>query len=201
MLISVKNKEILHHILLVDNYDSFTYNLSHYLEGMNCSVDVVRNNEVDLDKLLEYDAIILSPGPGLPKEHINLMEIIQICDGKLPVLGVCLGMQAIALHLGGEIENKSAVMHGVEEMINVVNHDGLFVELPRKLKVGLYHSWKVQESHNYKSDAFAVSDNTLMAISDSSKLLYGIQFHPESIMTEHGREMLQNFLAIKKGNQ
>lgn len=191
----------MYHILLVDNYDSFTYNLCHYLEGMNCKVDVVRNNDVDLEKLLDFDAVILSPGPGLPKEHINLMEIVRMCDGNIPVLGVCLGMQAIALHLGGTIKNKENVMHGVEEMINIVNHDGLFLKLPRKMKVGLYHSWKVEESHNYKSDAFAVSDNTLMAISNAPRLLFGIQFHPESIMTEHGKEILQNFLQIKKGNQ
>ncbi len=200
MLISVKNKEILHHILLVDNYDSFTYNLSHYLEGMNCKVVVLRNNDVDLRKLLDYDAVILSPGPGLPEEHKNLMEIVSQCDGRIPVLGVCLGMQAIALHLGGQIENKFRVMHGVEETINIVNRRELFLDLPRQLKVGLYHSWKVKESNKYKCDAFAVSDNTLMAISEPSKLLYGIQFHPESIMTDFGREILKNFLTIKKGN-
>jgi anthranilate synthase component 2 len=167
---------------------------------MNCVVDVVRNNDVELEKLHDYSAVILSPGPGLPKDHQNLMDIICECDGQLPVLGVCLGMQAIALHLGGELENKQKVMHGVEERINVVSHASLFKGLSRTLKVGLYHSWKVKESVNYKSDAFAVSDNTLMAISNESKLLFGIQFHPESIMTEHGREVLQNFLDIKKGN-
>lgn len=200
MLISVKNNQILHHILLVDNYDSFTYNLSHYLEGINCRVDVVRNNEVVKEKLLAYDSIILSPGPGLPKEHTNLMEIIRLCDGKLPILGVCLGMQAIALHLGAKLKNKKVVMHGVEEMITIVNHTGIFQGLPAKLNVGLYHSWRVEKSHNFNCDAFSISDNTLMAMSQPSRGLYGIQFHPESIMTECGLDILRNFLKIKKGN-
>lgn len=198
MLISFKNKEILHHILLIDNYDSFTFNLYHYLEGMNCAVDVVRNNELDLSKLSQYDAVILSPGPGLPREHKNVMEVLRICDSKIPVLGVCLGMQAIALHLGGELSNKEKVSHGVEAEIETKQNAVLFNRLPAHFKVGLYHSWKVTESENYSSDAFAVSDGTLMAISRDDRLLFGIQFHPESIMTEFGKEILLNFLKTKK---
>lgn len=188
----------MHHILLVDNYDSFTFNLFHYLEGMDCSVDVLRNNEVDLDKLSDYDAVILSPGPGLPADHQNLMEIVNRCDGRVPVLGVCLGMQAIALHLGGKLINKEQVKHGVDEMICVQSNAALFRDLPTEFKVGLYHSWKVAESEGYSSDAHATVDETLMAISNESRLMYGIQFHPESIMTEYGREILKNFLAQKK---
>lgn len=165
---------------------------------MDCNVDVVRNNDVDLGKLSAYDAVILSPGPGLPEDHANLMEILARCEGEIPVLGVCLGMQAIALHLGGRLINKEQVKHGVDEDILVDPDADLFTGLPKQFKVGLYHSWKVAESEKYQSDAFAVEDKTLMAISAKNKLLYGIQFHPESIMTEYGKEILRNFLAQKK---
>lgn len=170
----------------------------HYLEGIGCDVDVVRNNELDLTKLLEYDAVILSPGPGLPEDHVNLMEVIRKCDSKVPVLGVCLGMQAIALYLGGMLLNKNEVRHGVEDAIKTEVGAVLFNGLPKRFTVGLYHSWMVEPSENYTVDAVSITDHTIMAISSGERKLFGIQFHPESIMTEHGKEILSNFLEIKK---
>ncbi len=184
-------------VLLLDNYDSFTYNLEHYLSSLGAEVSVVRNDAFKGD-VSAYDSVVLSPGPGLPADHMNLMQVIASCEGRIPVLGVCLGMQAIALHLQGELGNKDQVRHGAEDTISVVNGSGLFKGLPASYTVGLYHSWEVLRNENYQTDAVSGSDGTIMAISRPDKLLFGVQFHPESIMTEHGHDLLGNFLSIKK---
>lgn len=182
-------------VLLLDNYDSFTYNLEHYLIALGMEVSVVRNDAFS-GGLDEFDAVVLSPGPGLPQDHANLMEIITDCEGKIPVLGVCLGMQAIALHLGGEIGNKQQVRHGVEDRVKVLSKSDIFINLPDHMTVGLYHSWEVYPHESYQIDARSETDETVMAISRPEKLFYGVQFHPESIMTEYGKEILQNFLNL-----
>lgn len=180
-------------ILLLDNFDSFTYNLKHYLVGLGCSVHVVRNNVENL-LLNDFDKIVLSPGPGLPDQAGIMMELIAEVDGKIPILGVCLGMQAIAEHLGGEIYNQEKVKHGVQENINCEDSI-LFDGLPNNIEVGLYHSWAVREHSKYtvtaKSDA-----GVIMAIENPEKKLFGVQFHPESVMTPEGRRILSNFLKL-----
>ena len=131
-----EKKEALQRILLLDNYDSFTFNLYHILRGLDVELDVIKNDEFNLTELSKYDKVILSPGPGLPKEANLMMEVISLASSKTPVLGVCLGMQGIAEYLNGSIFNQETVKHGVEEVINIF--DGLlFQDMPKKINVGL----------------------------------------------------------------
>lgn len=181
-------------ILLLDNFDSFTYNLAHYMRNLGCAVSVMRNDVSVVDPL-QYDKIVLSPGPSLPKEAGTMMELIVAVDGKIPLLGVCLGMQAIALHLGGELYNLKNVKHGVQETIQL-NKSVLFDELPEKIEVGLYHSWAVKSNPAYTVTATSES-GVIMAIENRERKMMGVQFHPESIMTPDGSEILKNFLVWK----
>jgi anthranilate synthase component 2 len=181
----------------VDFYDSFTFNLSHYLEQLNVEVTVIRHDYLNLAEINLYDAVVLSPGPGLPTEKENLMELLSMYVGKKPILGVCLGMQAIALHLGGSLENQQEVKHGVQGKLIVKDDAGLFQGLPAEFLVGLYHSWKVvgvpesgQTSH--------LENGVLMSLEVPDQLLYAVQFHPESILTEHGLSLLSNFIQTVK---
>ena len=185
-------------ILLLDNYDSFTHNLQHYLEELGVEVDVFRNDQ-EFDESI-YDGIVLSPGPGLPKDHPGLLSLIEQKAGNVPILGVCLGMQAIAQFLGGELGNREEVKHGVKEEITALKSGGLFNQLPSTFSVGLYHSWFVLPNENYSTDAVSSNEKTVMAISRSDLHLYGVQFHPESIMSEYGKEILLAFVQIKKGD-
>ena len=180
-------------ILLLDNFDSFTYNLKHYLISLGAHVDVIRNNveTIDLDS---YDKIVLSPGPGLPADAGRMMHLLEEVGGKVPILGVCLGMQAISLHLGGEIFNQEKVKHGVQEKI-ICGTSDLFNELPNEIEVGLYHSWAIKEHSNYSVTARSDS-NVIMAIENKKRKLYGVQFHPESVMTPNGMKILNNFLSL-----
>ena len=182
-------------ILLIDFYDSFTYNLKHYLEFKGREVFVIRHDQIgDIDYLSSFSHIILSPGPGMPMEKKNMLEIISFCEGQIPLLGICLGMQAIGEHLGGKLENMSKVMHGVERTVSVDKSDAiLFKGLPNKFKVGLYHSWAVSGLNPNHINA-RLSNDCVMAISDPSRKLFGVQFHPESILSEFGKEILSNFL-------
>lgn len=180
-------------ILLLDNFDSFTYNLEHYLIGLGNQVDVIRNN-VEISNLSEYDKIVLSPGPGLPEDAGGMMDILSRVEGKIPVLGVCLGMQAIALHLGGAIYNQDKVKHGVQENV-ICEKSVLFNGIPNLIQVGLYHSWAVKAHSNYTISAKSES-GVLMAIENVERKLYGVQFHPESVMTPNGKEILENFLSL-----
>ena len=182
-------------ILLIDFYDSFTYNLKHYLELNEREVFVIRHDEIeDITNLRSYSHIILSPGPGMPMEKKNMSEIISFCDGQIPLLGICLGMQAIGLYLGGTLENMSKVMHGVHRTLYVDESDAiLFRGLPSEFKIGLYHSWAVSGLNTDHIDA-RLSNGCVMAISEPSRKLFGLQFHPESILSEFGKEILSNFL-------
>jgi len=179
-------------ILLVDNYDSFTYNLVHYLEALDCAVTVCYNDAIPSEITASYDAIVLSPGPGLPEESGDLMGFIKTYLGKIPMLGVCLGMQAIALELGGSIYNQKRVKHGLQEQISVTQ-SCLFKRSEDDFDVGLYHSWAVNASDNYRVVGRSKA-GIIMAIENVEQRCFGVQFHPESIMTPKGREVLQNFL-------
>jgi anthranilate synthase component 2 len=187
----MKKKRFLKHVLLLDNYDSFTYNLKHYISSLGCDVTVVRNDEFDLN-LSIFTHVILSPGPGLPENAGVLLDVIRIADGKIPVLGVCLGMQGIGQYLGGELYNQPTVKHGVSESIQIED-SVLFKGIQSVFNVGLYHSWALNEEGDYKIIAKSNS-GVVMAIENVFKKLYGVQFHPESIMTEKGKEILSNFL-------
>jgi anthranilate synthase component II len=182
-------------ILLLDNFDSFTYNLFHYLVGFDCEVDVFRNDEISILKASEYDKIILSPGPGLPKNANDMPELIEKLYLTKPILGVCLGMQAIGEFFGGTLYNQKEVKHGVQEKCTQKNHSKLFKNVPLTFQVGLYHSWAVDISQVPILVEIARSeDGVLMAFEHKTLPIYGVQFHPESLMTEYGKTILANFL-------
>ena len=184
-------------ILLVDFYDSFTFNLAHYLEPMCDCVDVVRDDEVTLEDLDKYDKIILSPGPGLPAETNSMLSILQVFSGKIPILGVCLGMQGIAQFLGGQLTQKATILHGKPVQILVLKNEVLFEHIPPAFHGGLYHSWQVELAQENQSCITARDEfGVIMAIEDKKKKLFGVQFHPESILTEYGRQILKNFVKF-----
>ncbi|MGB3591102.1 MAG: aminodeoxychorismate/anthranilate synthase component II [Nonlabens sp.] len=185
------------HILVVDNYDSFTYNLVHYLEDLGTEVSVYRNDKITPEECLAYDAVLLSPGPGIPEDAGNLIPIIEFLKEQKPLLGICLGHQAITQVFGGEIINLDKVYHGIS---TVMSHTGseLFKEVPTKFEAGRYHSWVAErESFPDSLDVTAVDENgQIMALRHESLPVYGVQFHPESIMTPEGKIMLRNFLEL-----
>lgn len=185
-------------ILIIDNYDSFTFNLFHYVEGLNVEVDVFRNDEFDLSLISNYDKIILSPGPGLPKDAGKLLDIIRAVDENQAVLGVCLGMQAMAEVFGGKLYNMNHVKHGVSLNCEKVEQHFLFEGLPDTFEVGLYHSWAVETPlpREFKPLLFS-KEGVLMAISHLQLPLFGVQFHPESILTPNGREIIKNFIDFQ----
>ena len=184
-------------VLVLDNYDSFTYNLVHYIEALNFEVDVFRNDEISIEAVDAYNIIILSPGPGLPKDAGILLEVIKTYSPTKKILGVCLGMQAIAEVFGGKLENLSHVFHGVASQLKVIDTtDKLFETLPPQFEIGRYHSWVVSQN-NFPTDLIitAVEENQqIMALRHTTYSLYGVQFHPESILTEYGKEIIANFL-------
>ena len=183
------------HLLIVDNYDSFTYNLVHYFEEVDCIVDVIKNDELDLETISEYDAIVLSPGPGLPEESGKLMEIISKFYLIKPIFGVCLGMQAIGVFFGGKLVNQEKVKHGKQELVSIIHSSSILNSIESPFQVGLYHSWEVQLSESSALIPVAFSENdVLMVVQHSSLPIYGVQFHPESILTPCGKKIIANFL-------
>jgi anthranilate synthase component 2 len=181
-------------VLLIDFYDSFTFNLAHYLEGMDLQLEVLRYDALTERALQSADAFILSPGPGLPSEKSGLNSFLETWVTKKPILGVCLGMQALVEHLGGSLVNQLQVKHGVQERIEITKQVGLFQALPTQLHVGLYHSWKVNCPSAWISAKSA--EGVPMAIELPELKVYGVQFHPESVMTPYGKEILRNFIKI-----
>ena len=183
-------------IIVIDNYDSFTYNLVHYLEELGCEITVKRNDQVTLSEIDKFERIVLSPGPGIPKEAGLLKEIISKYSSSKNILGVCLGHQAIAEVFGAELENLKTVYHGVATEINIIKNDTLFEDLPNPLKVGRYHSWVVDEAClPYELEIIArTTDQQIMGLRHKQFDLRGLQFHPESILTEHGSHLIQNWL-------
>ena len=181
-------------VLLLDNYDSFTYNLYDYIQSLGYAVDVVRNDALDLTSTDAYSHIVLSPGPGLPQASGCLMALIEQEIGKKPILGVCLGMQALALHLGDELYNLPQVRHGIAMGCEKRGESHLLRGLEQNFIVGLYHSWAVEG----KSESFSITsiskDGVIMSIEAIDKKVYGVQFHPESVMTPEGKRILKNFL-------
>lgn len=190
-------------IYLIDNFDSFTYNLVHLLR--DCGVDevvVVRNDVIDLKKALAADAIVVSPGPGIPRESGRLVEVLeglkdQAEKGTIPpVLGVCLGMQAIGELFGGSLRNLDRVYHGVAMPVAVTDQDCLFAGLAAQVEVGRYHSWVVDLPTTAHPLEVTATDEQgqVMAFRHQSLPFYGVQFHPESVLTPEGKQMLTNFL-------
>jgi anthranilate synthase/aminodeoxychorismate synthase-like glutamine amidotransferase len=187
------------HLLMIDNYDSFTYNLVHQLRELEQEVTVVRNDDHLPADLPEFDALVLSPGPGIPAEAGNLLPTIQHFAGRKPILGICLGHQAIAESFGGSLFNLPQVYHGVGTPIHV-HPDPIFEDLEARVEVGRYHSWVVKEDEfPSELEVIARDDNgQIMALRHRTELIYGFQFHPESILTPDGTRMIRNFLALSQ---
>lgn len=187
-------------ILVLDNYDSFTYNLVHYIEANgHFRVDVYRNDEISLEKVEQYHTIILSPGPGLPDDAGILKELIKRYAPTKKILGVCLGMQAIGEVYGGKLKNLNNVYHGVATDLSVKDtSDLIYKDLPQNFKVGRYHSWVISKE-NFPADLIITAveeNNQIMSLKHKDYNLYGVQYHPESILTENGKEIINNFLEI-----
>lgn len=185
------------HILIIDNYDSFTYNLVHYLEDLDCKVTVKRNDQLYLDEVENYDKILLSPGPGLPEEAGVLKEIIKTYAHQKPILGICLGQQAIAEVFGGSLVNLPEVYHGVSSTITqCTTNDPLFKNLPKKIEVGRYHSWVVNQKLPDCLIATSHDENgEIMSLRHTEFDICGVQFHPESVLTPLGKQLLQNWIT------
>lgn len=183
-------------IVIIDNYDSFTYNLSHLIKEQGAEVSVLRNDTFALEDLEAYDKIVLSPGPGIPSEAGLLLDVIKYYAGKKPMLGVCLGEQAIGECFGGTLTNLSSVFHGVQTPIDIIAGDYIFDGLEGSIAVGRYHSWVVdQEGLPDCLEVTAVSnEGYIMALRHKEYDIVGIQFHPESVLTEDGKVMIANFI-------
>lgn len=184
-------------ILVIDNYDSFVYNLVHYLEALNCDVIVRRNDQFNMDEISSFDKLLLSPGPGIPNEAGQLMEIIKVYASSIPILGVCLGQQAIAEVFGANIENLKQVYHGISsEATILVDNESLFKGLPKNIEIGRYHSWVVSRNNFPESlEITSVDENGfIMSLRHKKYDLRGIQFHPESILTPMGKRIIKNWI-------
>jgi anthranilate synthase component 2 len=186
-------------ILVLDNYDSFTYNLVHYLEKVSdAEIEVHRNDKIKLEDVNKFDKIVLSPGPGIPSEAGILKELIRTYAGKKSMLGVCLGQQAIAEVFGGKLINLNEVFHGVATSIQILEKDNLFAGVPEKLNVGRYHSWVVSRE-DFPEELEIIAEDVngqIMALRHKKYDVKGVQFHPESILTEHGLKMIENFIKF-----
>jgi anthranilate synthase component II len=187
------------HVLLIDNYDSFTYNLVHYVQELGASTTVVRNDALTVEAALALkpDGIILSPGPCTPNEAGICLDLIKACPVDLPLLGVCLGHQAIGQAYGGTVARAKVIMHGKVSTIRTLQN-GIFEGLPERLEVARYHSLAVLEDNLpavLQANAWT-DDGQIMAMQHVSRPVFGVQFHPESIVTEHGHAMIGNFLNL-----
>ena len=185
-------------VVVIDNYDSFTYNLSHLVKELGTEVTVVRNDQFRLEELEQYSKIILSPGPGIPSEAGLLPDVIRTYAGRKPILGVCLGHQAIGEAFGAKLENLSDVFHGVATPCHIVADDPVFCGLPAEITIGRYHSWVVsKEGFPDCLEITAESDEgQIMALRHRELNIHGIQFHPESVLTPDGKEIIKNFLYL-----
>ncbi len=183
-------------ILVIDNYDSFTYNLVHYLEDLNCEVTVYRNDEFELDEIAHFDKILLSPGPGIPDEAGLLKPVIAKYGATKSIFGVCLGQQAIGEVYGGTLSNLDKVYHGVATKVKtVVDDEILFQGLEKEFEVGRYHSWVVDATLPADLEATSFDENgQVMSLRHKTFDVRGVQFHPESVLTPNGKKMLENWV-------
>ncbi|MGL5772621.1 MAG: anthranilate synthase component II [Bacteroidales bacterium] len=186
-------------ILIIDNYDSFVHNLYHAVRSItNDTIDIKKNDAVSPEEAASFDKILLSPGPGIPSEAGNLLAIIRFCANKTSILGVCLGHQAIAEAMGGSLINIEAPFHGIQSLIACDPSDPLFAGIGNNMQVGRYHSWIVNPQT--LPDCLRITalseEKHIMAFKHSDYSLYGVQFHPESILTTQGNLLLKNWLDL-----
>lgn len=182
-------------ILMIDNYDSFTYNLVHYLEDLDCEVTVKRNDQLTLEEVAIFEHIVLSPGPGIPDEAGLLKSIIKTYASSKRIFGVCLGQQAIGEVFGGNLVNLDQVYHGVATKINIVKKDYIFEGLPTTIEVGRYHSWVVHTDLPACLEATSIDKNgQIMSLRHRDFDIRAVQFHPESVLTPDGKQILKNWV-------
>ena len=183
-------------IAIIDNYDSFTFNLSHLVKSLGQQVEVYRNDRFEMPELERFDKIILSPGPGIPSEAGLLTDVIRNYAGRKPMLGVCLGHQAIGEVFGGRLENLSEVFHGVATEGTQFGNDYIFNGLPERIVMGRYHSWVV--SRDAFPDCLEITaqsdEGQIMALRHRKYDIHGIQFHPESVLTPDGAAIIKNWI-------
>lgn len=185
-------------VVIIDNYDSFTFNLVHYLEALDTEVTVYRNDEFELEDLTPFDKILLSPGPGIPDEAGLLKKVISTYASTKSILGICLGHQAISEVFNSNLTNLKSPLHGILSKVNLTNnYDSIFDNIPSEFEVGLYHSWII-DPQSLSENLWATSINEngiIMSIKHKIFDVRGIQFHPESILTPHGMTILQNWVS------
>lgn len=182
--------------VIIDNYDSFTYNLRHAVNELGVDVDVLRNDAFDIESIAQYDKIILSPGPGIPREAGLMPAVIRRYSGEKSILGVCLGHQAIGEAFGAKLINLSEVFHGVQTPVEIIGNDSIFNGLGNEILVGRYHSWVVDTDG--LPDCLEITatsrEGLIMALRHKTYDIHGIQFHPESVLTPQGKRIIANFL-------
>jgi anthranilate synthase component 2 len=190
-------------ILIVDNHDSFVYNIVQIVRESSingCIPEIVvwQNDGIDFNRLHEFDGIILSPGPGIPNEAGKLLNLISAVESKLPILGVCLGMQAIAEHFGAELEQLASPLHGHVTHLKIILNDDVIMNMPKTSVVGRYHSWVVRKDNLPQCLRITSLDeqDNIMSLSHAYLPIYGVQFHPESIMSNCGKIIIENFLNL-----
>ncbi len=187
------------HLLIADSHDSFVYNLVELLRQLDeCTFEIHYTEQITPDMVARCHGILLSPGPGVPTEQTYLMNLIDSCHKKLPMLGVCLGHQALAAYCGARLEQLQSPLHGHTDQLIIEHHDELLRDIPAGSHIGRYHSWVVQPDSlpdTLEVTAHARSDGSIMALRHRSLPLWGVQFHPESYISDHGRRYLHNFIA------
>jgi len=188
-------------ILMIDNYDSFTYNIVQYCRELGADLKIIRNDELTLNEIeaLKPEKIIISPGPASPDEAGITLDVIKYFQDKLPILGICLGHQSIAQVFGGSVVRATNMMHGKTSMMRQSCQSLLFTDLPQEFRATRYHSLIVDKEtlpSAIEPTMYSMDDNEIMALKIKDKEIYGVQFHPESIMSEYGHEIIDNFLKI-----
>ena len=191
-------------ILIIDCFDSFTYNIFHYLDELNSgNCDVVRYDKLNPEVLSDYSHVVISPGPGLPDEYPKIQAVLKRIEPNKAVLGVCLGLQCIVKHLGGELEQLESVQHGLKSMLIFDTKSLLFRGLKSPLKIGHYHSWVASEK-GFPNDVLDITSRNeaglIMSVEHRTRPIFAVQFHPESVMTEDGKLMLKNWLEGTKSS-
>ena len=184
-------------IAVIDNYDSFTYNLVHYLDDLGAEVTVFRNDEFELKELEPFEKILLSPGPGIPDEAGLLKDVIKTYAKTKSIFGVCLGLQAIGEVFGGTLINLEKVYHGVATKVSKTEDDFIFNDLPNEMEVGRYHSWVIS-NENFPQNLIITStdeNGQIMSLKHSVYDVRGVQYHPESVLTPNGKKILENWLS------
>ena len=182
-------------VLVIDNYDSFTYNLVHLIKEMNYDVTVVRNDKFNLDDISKFDKILLSPGPGIPDEAGLLKKVIEKYGPTKSILGICLGQQAIAEVYGGSLKNLDEVFHGISSNINLcVKDESIFHGIKNNFQAARYHSWVVDNISDQLEITSIDDNNQIMSIRHTKYDVKGVQFHPESILTPYGKKIIENWI-------